>query len=72
MVENVIDNSIDSSVNDGIVAIKENEEEAPIQNPEVLVKQELQKLSDKMVELKNSLGTLKKIKQLSETPLKAK
>lgn len=70
------ENSIDGHINDGIVALRQNddniEEEPLIRNPNVLVNNELRKLSDKMAELKNSLHTLKNVKLLSETLLKKK
>lgn len=71
------ENSFDGNINDGIVALRQNEddnieEEPLIRNPNVLVNIELRKLSDKMGELRSSLHTLKNVKQLSETVLKKK
>jgi len=70
MGQNLINKN--ASGNESIVTPKENEKEPLIQNPNILIKKDLQKLSDKMAQLKDSLATLKNVKHLSETPLTKK
>lgn len=60
----MVENQINVNINGGVEALIENddktENEPLAQNPEILVKQEMKKMSEKMGELRTSLRTLRK------------